>query len=138
VDAANDLAEGRVQLYESAFAIVRPQLQNGKIKVLAVTNTVRAPNLPDLPTVKEAGYPGLTVDGLVGIFGPAGISNALRDKIAADVKAVADDTIKDRLMTTGQLLNVGGGEEFAKSLDEQRKQVTDFAKKLGIDELPQN
>jgi tripartite-type tricarboxylate transporter receptor subunit TctC len=138
VDAANDLAEGRVQLYESAFAIVRPQLQNGKIKVLAVTNTMRAPNLPDLPTVKEAGYPGLTVDGLVGIFGPAGISNALRDKIAADVKAVADDTIKDRLMTTGQLLNVGGGEEFAKSLDEQRKQVTDFAKKLGIDELPQN
>jgi tripartite-type tricarboxylate transporter receptor subunit TctC len=138
VDAANDLAEGRVQLYESAFAIVRPQLQNGKIKVIAVTNTVRAPNLPDLPTVKEAGYPGLTVDGLVGIFGPTGTSNALRDKIAADVKAVADDTIKDRLMATGQLLNVGGGEEFAKSLDEQRKQVTDFAKKLGIDELPQN
>ena len=57
VDAANDLAEGRVQLYELAFAIVRPQLQNGKIKVLAVTNTVRAPNLPDLPTVAEAGYP---------------------------------------------------------------------------------
>ena len=33
VDAANDLAESRVQLYESAFAIVRPQLQTGKIKV---------------------------------------------------------------------------------------------------------
>ncbi|MGA9010212.1 MAG: tripartite tricarboxylate transporter substrate binding protein, partial [Xanthobacteraceae bacterium] len=76
VDAANDLAENRVQLYESAFAIVRPQLQTGKIKVLAVTNTARAPNLPDLPTVAEAGYPGLTVDGLVGIFGPAGISEA--------------------------------------------------------------
>ena len=138
VDAANDLAEGRVQLYESAFAIVRPQLQTGKIKVLAVTNTVRAPNLPDLPTVKEAGYPGLTVDGLVGIFGPTGLSQAIRDKITADVKAVADDTIRDRLMTSGQLLNVGGGEEFAKSIDEQTKQIRDFAKKLGVDELPQN
>jgi hypothetical protein len=42
------------------------------------------------------------------------------------------------LMTTGQLLNIGSGEEFAKSIDEQRKQVTDFAKKLGIDEMPQN
>ena len=41
-------------------------------------------------------------------------------------------------MTTGQMLNVGGGEEFAKSLDEQRKQIADFAKKLGIDEMPQN
>jgi tripartite-type tricarboxylate transporter receptor subunit TctC len=138
VDAANDLAEGRVQFYESAFAIVRPQLQNGKIKVIAVTNTVRAPNLPDLPTVAEAGAPGLTVDGLVGIFGPTGISNALRDKILADVKASADDTIKDRLMTTGQLLNIGSGEEFAKSIAEQRNQVTQFAKKLGIDEMPQN
>jgi tripartite-type tricarboxylate transporter receptor subunit TctC len=127
-----------VQLYESAFAIVRPQLQTGKIKVLAVTNTVRAPNLPDLPTVKEAGFPGLTVDGLVGIFGPTGISQAVRDKITADVKAAADDTIKDRLMTTGQMLNVGSGEEFAKSLEEQRKQVADFAKKLGVDEMPQN
>jgi tripartite-type tricarboxylate transporter receptor subunit TctC len=138
VDAANDLAEGRVQFYESAFAIVRPQLQNGKIKVIAVTNTVRAPNLPDLPTVAEAGAPGLTVDGLVGVFGPTGISDALRDKIMADVKASADDTIKDRLMATGQLLNIGSGEDFAKSIDEQRKQVTEFAKRLGIDEMPQN
>jgi tripartite-type tricarboxylate transporter receptor subunit TctC len=138
VEAANDLAEGRVQFYESAFAIVRPQLQNGKIKVIAVTNTVRAPNLPDLPTVAQAGYPGLTVDGLVGIFGPAGISQAVRDKITADVKAVADDTIRDRLMTTGQLLNVGGGDEFGKSLEEQRRQVADYAKKLGIEEMPQN
>ena len=138
VDAANDLAENRVQLYESAFAIVRPQLQTGKIKVLAVTNTVRAPNLPDLPTVAEAGFPGLTVDGLVGFFGPTNISTTVRDKIAADVKAVADDTIRDRLMTTGQLLNVGGADEFAKSLEEQRKQVADFAKKLGVEEMPQN
>ncbi len=58
VDAANDLAEGRVQVYEAALAIVRPRVQSGKIKLLAVTNTERAPAEPDLPTVKEAGYPG--------------------------------------------------------------------------------
>jgi tripartite-type tricarboxylate transporter receptor subunit TctC len=138
VDAANDLAEGRVQLYESAFAIVRPQLQSGKIKVIAVTNTVRAPNLPDLPTVAEAGYPALTVDGLVGVFGPTGISKELRGKITADIRASADDTIKDRLAATGQLLNVGSAEEFVKSIEGQRHQIADFAKKLGIEELPQN
>jgi tripartite-type tricarboxylate transporter receptor subunit TctC len=138
VDAANDLAESRVQLYESAFAIVRPQLQTGKIKVLAVTNSERAPNLPDLPTVAEAGYPALTVDGLVGLFGPTGMSKAVRDKITADIRAVADDTIKERLLATGQLLNVGGADEFAKSIEQQRTQVADFAKKLGVQELPQN
>jgi tripartite-type tricarboxylate transporter receptor subunit TctC len=62
----------------------------------------------------------------------------LRDKITADIRASADDTIKERLAATGQLLNVGSAEEFAKSIEEQRKQVADFAKKLGIDELPQN
>ncbi len=50
VDAANDLAEGRVQVYESALAIVRPQLQSGKIKLLCVTNTVRAPSEPNRST----------------------------------------------------------------------------------------
>jgi len=138
VDAANDLAEGRVQVYESALAIVRPQLQTGKIKLLAVTNTVRAPTEPDLPTVNEAGYPALTLDGLIGLFGPTGIPPELCRQITVDVGAVADETIKDRLSTTGQLLNVGGSEDFAKSIDVQRTAVAAFAKELGIAPLPQD
>jgi len=138
VDAANDLAEGRVQVYESALAIIRPQLQTGKVKLLCVTNTERAPTFPDLPTVEQAGQPALTIDGLVGLFGPTGMPLDLRQRIAADIHAVADDTIKQRLVTTGQLLNVGGPDEFAKSIDEQRAQVAAFAKELGIAELPQD
>jgi tripartite-type tricarboxylate transporter receptor subunit TctC len=138
VDAANDLAEGRVQVYESAMAIIRPQLDNGKVKLLAVTTTVRAPTQPDIPTVKEAGHPALTVDGLTGLFGPTGMPLELRQKIAADFRAVADDVIKDRLIATGQVLNIGGPDEFAKSIEEQRAQVADFAKKLGIAAMPQD
>ena len=138
VDAANDLAEGRVQVYESALAIIRPQLQTGKVKLLCVTNTERAPTFPDLPTVEQAGQPALTIDGLVGLFGPTGMPLDLRQHIAADIQAVTDDTIKQRLVTTGQLLNVGGPDEFAKSIDEQRAQVAAFAKELGIAELPQD
>jgi len=138
VDAANDLAEGRVQVYESALAIVRPQLQSGKIKLLAVTNSERAPTEPDLPTVQQAGYPALTIDGLVGLFGPPSMPLALRKRITEDFRAVADDTIKQRLSATGQILNIGGPEEFAKSADEQRAKVAAFAKELGIAPLPQN
>jgi tripartite-type tricarboxylate transporter receptor subunit TctC len=138
VDAANDLAENRVQVYEAALAIVRPQLDSGKIRLLAVTNTVRAPTEPNLPTVQEAGYPTLTVDGLVGLFGPPGMSLALRRRITADIRAVADKTIEDRLAVTGQLLNIGGPEEFAASIDEQRAKVSETAGELGIPELPQN
>ena len=138
VDAANDLAEGRVQVYESALAIVRPQLQSGKVKLLAVTNTVRAPSEPNTPTVEEAGQPALTIDGLVGLFGPADMPIELRRRISADIGAVADDTIKERLAAGGQLLNVGAPEEFEKSIDAQRTQVEAFAKELGIAEMPQN
>jgi tripartite-type tricarboxylate transporter receptor subunit TctC len=138
VDAANDVAEGRVQVYESALAIVRPQLQSGKIKLLAVTNTARAPSEPNVPTVEEAGQPALTIDGLVGLFGPNDMPMTLRRRIAADIGAVADNTIKERLIATGQLLNVGGPDEFQKSIDAQRAQVAAFAKELGIAELPQN
>ncbi len=132
VDAANDLAEGRVQVYEASLAIVRPQMQSGKIKELAVVNTVRAPTLPDLPTAAEAGFPGLTLDGLVGLFGPSDMPLALRQRIASDIRAVADKTFEDRLTTTGQLMNIGGPEEFGKSIDAQRAQVAAYAKELGV------
>lgn len=134
VEAANDLAEGRVQAYLSALAIVRPQIEAGKIKPLAVTNKVRAPTAPDVPTVKEAGYPDLSLDGLVGFFGPPEMSNALRERIAADIGAVvaADPTIGQRLTATGQIPNVGGPTEFAAAIEEQRAQIAAIAKELGI------
>jgi tripartite-type tricarboxylate transporter receptor subunit TctC len=132
VEAANDLGEGRVQLYVAALAIVRPQLQAGKIRLIAVTNTVRAPTVPDVPTVKEAGHPELTFDGLVGLFGPPAMPIALRERIAGDVRAVADASIGARLADTGQVLNVGGPTEFGAATDEQRAKVAEIAKELGI------
>jgi tripartite-type tricarboxylate transporter receptor subunit TctC len=133
VEAANDLGEGRVQVYEGALAIIRPQLQSGKVKVLAVTNTARTPAYPDIPTVAEAGFPALTVDGLVGLFGPSDMPKALRERLAADIKAVANDPIiGERLATTGQVLNIGGPDEFAASIEAQRAQLAVMAKNLGV------
>jgi len=135
VDAAKDLGENRVQVYLPALAIVRPQLESGKIKLLAVTNTSRSPAQPDLPTVKEAGYPALTLDGLVGLFGPPDMPAELRERIAADIRAAADDTIKERLVQTGQTPNLGGPAEFAKSIDEQRATVARMAEVIGVKPL---
>ncbi len=134
VEAANDLATGRVQVYESAYAIARPQIQAGKIKALAITNTARASAIPDIPTVAEAGFPALTIDGLVGLFGPPTMPLALRERLAADIKTVMDSDaiIKDRLIQTAQLPNPGGPAEFAKSIDEQRAVLAKAAKDLGI------
>lgn len=134
VEAANDLAEGRVHMYMAALAIVRPQLQTGNIKLLAVTNSIRAPAAPDVPTVKEAGYGELTFDGLVGLFGPLGMPNELRERIAADIRSVvaADPMIGERLAATGQMLNIGGPTEFARATEEQRDKVAAIAHELGM------
>jgi tripartite-type tricarboxylate transporter receptor subunit TctC len=138
VDAANDLAAGRVQVYRAALAIVRPQLQTGKIKLLAVTSSVRAPTEPDIPTAQEAGFPAMTFDGLVGLFGPPGMPLELRQRITSDIRQAADATIADRLAITGQVMNIGGPEEFAKSIDDQRAKIAAFAGELGMQPLPGN
>jgi tripartite-type tricarboxylate transporter receptor subunit TctC len=138
VDAANDLAEGRVQVYEASLAIVRPQLQAGKIKLLAMVNTVRAPTEPNVPTAAEAGYLALTFDGLVGLFGPRGMPLALRQRITSDIRGVADATVADRLTASGQIMNISGPEEFAKSIDAQRAKVAEFAKVIGVAPMPQD
>ena len=99
VDAGRDLAENRVQAYQSAVAIAQPQIELGKIKLLALLNSVRTPAYPNIPTVAEAGHPGLTIDGLVGLFGHPFMPMELRERIAADIKEVmeGDPIVKDRL-----------------------------------------
>jgi tripartite-type tricarboxylate transporter receptor subunit TctC len=86
--------------------------------------------------VKEAGYPELTLDGLVGLFGPPSMPISLRERIAAAVKvAINDPVIIDRLNLTGQMLNFGGAAEFAADIDAQRATVAAAAKSLGVKPL---
>jgi tripartite-type tricarboxylate transporter receptor subunit TctC len=132
VEAANDLAEGRVQVYEGAYAIARPQIEAGRIKPIMLTNSVRAPMLPDVPTAAEAGFPELTMDGLVGFFGPPGMPLELRERIAQDVRAVTDASVEARLIATGQIVNIGGPSEFVAAIDQQRARLAEVAKDLGI------
>jgi tripartite-type tricarboxylate transporter receptor subunit TctC len=132
VQALNDLAEGRIQIYSAAYAIMRPQVQAGKVKVLALTNKQRAALLPDIPTAKEAGFPSLTLDGLVGLFAQKQMPAELRDRIAADiVEAANDPDFVKRVTETGQVVNPGKAAEFAAEIDEQRNRVAEAAKAAG-------
>ncbi len=133
VQAATDAGEGRLQIYMGSYAIMQPQAQAGRIRILVVNGRRRAPILPDVATASEAGFPALEVEGLVGLFGPRDISAALREKIGADVKAVAaDPAIRERLASTAQISNPGGPEEFAAAVEEQRAKVAAIAQALGI------
>jgi tripartite-type tricarboxylate transporter receptor subunit TctC len=132
VQAATDLSEGRVQVMMSSYAILQPHALSGRVKVIAVTGHERTSILPDIPTANESGFPALEVEGLVGLFGPRGISKELRERIGADVAAVAaDPTIAERLAATAQVPNPGGPAEFAAAIDRQRAQIAVIAQALG-------
>jgi len=134
LQAPNDLAENRIQLLSSSLAIVTPLMQAGKVKVLAVTGRRRAPSAPDVPTVTEAGYPALVMESIGGIFGPRDMPLAVREQIAADVRAAvaSDPTISTKLEATGQIVDVRGPNEFAAGIKEMNDQLAGIAKVLGM------
>jgi tripartite-type tricarboxylate transporter receptor subunit TctC len=133
VTAINDLAEGRIQAFVGAYAIMRPQILNGKVKAIALTNRQHAASLNDIPTAAEAGYKDLEFDGLVGLIGPKGMPAAPREKIAADIReVVADPAVAAKLTASGQVVNPGGPAEFAADLKDQRAKVAEIGKMLGI------
>lgn len=133
VQALNDLAEARIQAYVAALAIVRPQVQAGKVRMIAIMNHERAPSAPEVPTVKEAGYPQLEMDGLTGFFGTKDIPADVRKKISEDVNAVSKDPeIIQKLNITGSLVRPGTPEEFSAAIAEQQARVAQAAASLGI------
>jgi tripartite-type tricarboxylate transporter receptor subunit TctC len=133
VDAINDLAENRIQAYVGAYAIMRPRVQAGKVKVIALTNAHHAAQLKDIPTAREAGFPSLEMDGLVGVLGPSNTPPEAKARIAKDIKEIAEQPeIKSRLELTGQVVNPGSAEEFAADINAQRDQMEKIGKLLDI------
>ena len=133
VSAQNDLVEGRIQLYSAAYAIVRGHAQGGRIRVIAVQNRTRAPGL-DVPTVAEAGFPQLELDGLVGLIAArsSNLPDAMRERIAADVKAQLNDpALHERMTATGQIVNPGTPAEFAAAIEEQSRNLAAWSKAIG-------
>jgi tripartite-type tricarboxylate transporter receptor subunit TctC len=133
VQAANDLAEGRIQMMMAAYAIVRPLVQAGKLKVLAFTASQRAAAVPDVPTAAEAGFPGMTIDGLVGTFSTRNLDDKARARIEADIaEQLRDPKIIETLTATGQVVNPGSAKEFTAAIEAQTAQAAETGRLLGI------
>lgn len=133
VQALTDVGEGRLHLYSAAYAIVRPQIQAGRVQLLGVSSTKRVSMLPDVPTIAEVGFPDLTFDGLVGVFGQRDMPLALRERIASDVReALSDKGLADKLVASGQEVVPGSAVELSASIDEQFKAVAEIAKTLNL------
>jgi tripartite-type tricarboxylate transporter receptor subunit TctC len=95
--AANDLVAGVV---ESSFAGVpnaMAQVPGGRLKALAVTTSKRIPQLPDVPTMQEAGVPGYSASVWLALLAPAGTPKDIVAKLNAEIAKVMNspDTKKE-------------------------------------------
>jgi tripartite-type tricarboxylate transporter receptor subunit TctC len=130
--ALSDLGQGRIEVASAALNQLLPQSQVGQITLLAVLNKTRSPLAPNVPTVAEAGYPDLAFDGVTGFFGWRDMSPALRDSIAADIRAVAENpSLSDRLEPIGILVRTGTPRDFSAVIEFQRAKVAAIAAAIG-------
>lgn len=115
--AIASVVAGHTQIGFAALSAAAPLVQEGQLRVLAVMSKHRSPALPELPTIAEAGYPGLEGDGWIGVLLPAGtpkdLVHLLHDQI---VNILALPDIKERLSTLGFEPVGSTPEEFAEQM----------------------
>jgi len=106
--AINDLLAGHVQIAFLGPTALLPQYKGGKLKLVAQTGDSRASTLPEVPTLVESGFPGMTLESWYAAFVPLGTPQPIIARMnAAMNKAVADRATHDHF-TKGAMEAVGG------------------------------
>jgi tripartite-type tricarboxylate transporter receptor subunit TctC len=82
---SQDLLGGQIEMGIGSVALLAPQVKGGKMRAIAVAGEQRSPTLPDVPTLIEQGFPGLTAYAWWGIFAPAGTPKPILDKFHAEL-----------------------------------------------------
>jgi tripartite-type tricarboxylate transporter receptor subunit TctC len=109
-----DLLAGHVMTAYLAPVVVAKHIASGKLRALGVAGPRRLGILPDVPTLAEAGLPGVEASGWNGLFVPAGTPKEIINRLHADTaKVLASPAIKNDAVNMGYELGGEGPEEFA-------------------------
>jgi tripartite-type tricarboxylate transporter receptor subunit TctC len=131
--ALADVVAGHVPTMFSNLSDALPQAAAGTIRLLAVSSTQRAPQIPNVPTVSESGFPGYDMITWNGLMAPAGTPAAIVDRIAAEVAAgVKDAKFAERLVGIGVDPLGNSPKEFAAMVAADVVQWADAVTTVGI------
>ena len=130
--ALNDLFGGQVQLFMSSIPTALGQIRTGKLRALAVTSGKRVAELPDVPTVSEAGYSGFDATTWFGLLAPAGTPEPVIQALnAAANKAMASADYQEKIRAEGGEVLGGTPQALADRLGHDRELWAGIVKKSG-------
>ncbi len=130
-DVLNDLIAGHVQVMSDI--VVLPHVRAGKLRLLAMVGDERHPSFPDTPTLAEQGFPNITPTTFYGIYGPAGVSRDIVDKVNAKVAEIMKDPeMIHRSLERGVLLRPMDGPATGRALAAQTEINRELVKVAGL------
>lgn len=131
--ALNDLLGGHIDGMYDAMPVMAVQAKEGKVTPLAVTGLKRSPNLPNVPTMTEAGVPDFEMSGWFGMLAPAGTPPAIAQKLRDEVaKAVAAPEVIDALDKQGMAPRATQPAEWAKYMQAELDRYAKIIKDANI------
>lgn len=109
-----DLLAGRTQFTFDALTVLNPLIVQGKVRPLAAINGTRWPQLPDVPTMVEAGFPDFTMIPYLGVLAPPGTPQSIVDTLDAAInKGLATEEMRQTLMKFSSFAQPGSAQDFA-------------------------
>ncbi len=130
--AVLDTVAGQTQVLFGAGTQSLPHVKTGKLKLLAVTESARSPQLPDTPTVGET-LPGYELGVWYGAFGPKGLPKDIIDRLNAEInKIVALPEVREKMAAIGVEVVTSTPESFAKKLQQDTAKYTKLIRDLKI------
>jgi tripartite-type tricarboxylate transporter receptor subunit TctC len=124
---------GEVQIVADASTTSLPHLQSGKLRPLAIAGANRFSQLPNVPTMPEAGYPKLQAPFWLGVVAPAGTPPVIVDQLNAAFRTSLDQSeTRGRLDSLGAEVKIGSPAEFAEMLARELAQWTAVVKATNI------
>jgi tripartite-type tricarboxylate transporter receptor subunit TctC len=128
-----EVMSGRVAMGFADLSAARGQLQSGKVRALAVASKKRLPQLPDVPTFEEAGYPDFEVTFWQGLAVPAGTPRAIVERLSAElVRTLNNPEVHKRFTDTGMEVGPGTADDMAKVIRQDQAFWVPMIRKLGI------
>jgi len=108
-------------------------IKSGRMRPLGVTTPQRAPALPDVPTIAEAGLPRFEVSGWYGVIGPRAIPRPLVERLNRDINATLQvPEVAKLLLSQGATPKTGTADDFARSMSADRKKWADVVRKANV------